>query len=157
MFELSRRRKSGFEIDACVAVQHPHGGMLSHRSRVVCGPCSVSGLCLCRKTAGSKPGNEYELFLVSRRELALIGKTNSPPMDTSQDRRMELTIILTLRMVKQIYATNDGVMETKPLTAHDSLNNPLMRPTSYQALHPPSQDSPPGDHRDIASSDASEL
>ncbi|KAF2347188.1 Integrase catalytic core, partial [Trinorchestia longiramus] len=42
-------------------------------SRVVCGPCSVSGLCLCRKTAGSKPGNEYELFLVSRRELALIG------------------------------------------------------------------------------------
>ncbi|XP_018023320.1 H(+)/Cl(-) exchange transporter 5 isoform X2 [Hyalella azteca] len=40
-------------------------------------------------------------------------------------------------------------METKPLTAHDSLNNPLMRPTSYQALHPPSQDSPPGDQGNI--------
>ncbi|KAF2344171.1 Reverse transcriptase domain [Trinorchestia longiramus] len=49
-----------------------------HRSRVVCGPYSVSGLCLCRKTAGSKPGNEYELFLVSRRELALIGMTSLP-------------------------------------------------------------------------------
>ncbi|KAF2354244.1 Integrase catalytic core [Trinorchestia longiramus] len=50
----------------------------SHRSRVVCGPCSVSGLCLCRKTAGSNPGDEYELFLVSRRELALIGKPSTP-------------------------------------------------------------------------------
>ncbi|KAF2361797.1 hypothetical protein FHG87_007443 [Trinorchestia longiramus] len=47
------------------------------------------------KTESSEPGNEYELFLVSRRELAFIGK----PMDTSQDRRMELTIILTLRML----------------------------------------------------------
>ncbi|KAF2364663.1 Glycosyl transferase family 25 [Trinorchestia longiramus] len=30
-----------------------------------------------RLRAGSKPGNEYELFLVSRRELALIGKTST--------------------------------------------------------------------------------
>ncbi|KAF2350300.1 hypothetical protein FHG87_018945 [Trinorchestia longiramus] len=54
-----------------------------------------------RQTAGSIPGNEYELFLVSRHELALIGKpsTHIPPMDTSQYRRMELTIILTLRML----------------------------------------------------------
>ncbi|KAF2354366.1 Reverse transcriptase domain [Trinorchestia longiramus] len=47
------------------------------------------------KAAGSKPSHEYELFLVSPRELAISGK----PMDTSQDRRMELTIILTLRML----------------------------------------------------------
>ncbi|KAF2346853.1 hypothetical protein FHG87_022390 [Trinorchestia longiramus] len=31
-----------------------------------------------RLRAGSKPGNEYELFLVSRRELALIGKPSTP-------------------------------------------------------------------------------
>ncbi|KAF2362584.1 hypothetical protein FHG87_006657 [Trinorchestia longiramus] len=30
-----------------------------------------------RQTTGSKPGNEYELFLVSRRELALIGKPST--------------------------------------------------------------------------------
>ncbi|KAF2343715.1 Reverse transcriptase domain [Trinorchestia longiramus] len=34
--------------------------------------------CAERLRAGSKPGNEYELFLVSRRELALIGKTSTP-------------------------------------------------------------------------------
>ncbi|KAF2350210.1 hypothetical protein FHG87_019034 [Trinorchestia longiramus] len=33
--------------------------------------------CAERLRAGSKPGNEYELFLVSRRELALIGKTST--------------------------------------------------------------------------------
>ncbi|KAF2361486.1 BRCA2 repeat [Trinorchestia longiramus] len=103
----------------------------SHRCRVVCGPCSVSGLCLCRKTsAGSKPGNEYELFLVSRRELALIVAGNDRPQCGEPLNFQKSRCQSAVRQEPDMMSCNNSkcrswlcILRSRALSAHDNLSH----------------------------------
>ncbi|KAF2352342.1 Glyoxalase/fosfomycin resistance/dioxygenase domain [Trinorchestia longiramus] len=105
----------------------------SHRSRVVAATVvewyaarvlyRVSA-CAERLRSGSKPGNEYELFLVSRRELALIGPL--PIMTTYTDKGAKAASYYCVRLGFEPFAYRGLETGSRDICSHAVRQNKIV-------------------------------